>query len=214
MSPSYFILLAATIVLPTIAIVLNRNFKPKKIFKYLKIPIVFFSVFLVSEVNGYSLMGDYPNYICNALAYFVFVLSILSFPKMFKNPLHTNIIRRTLFVPVGVIFGIGCFGIFFFLLISEDFDSKETYNIISDSNEYITRKYSSGSATQYHIKYTFETFKTYKYMPIEKRVDNTTFLSEQSKLILNNKDSLQISIKNNLITFNSSNGALFQKQLD
>ena len=214
MAPSYYILLFTTLVIPFLAIIINRKFKPEVLIKHLKIPLILTVFYLLSQFSGFSIAGDYPDLLLNSLAYLLFVISVLSFPKMLKQPIHTKITRSVLLIPIALTFIAGLFGIFFFILISQDLESKAEYSFSKNSKQYTTRKYQSGFVTQLHIKYTFDTYQTIIPNLIERKIDKTVFRDTNSKLDLYNPDSLTIVLENKKLIFSSANGVKYTKEIN
>jgi len=91
-----------------------------------------------------------------------------------------------------------------------------TFHFKTKDKTYETRRYSFGGATLDNTKYTFETYRVYKYFPFENKVDKTIFFDTESKVAIDEAD-LKIAIKTidnkERIIFKDREGNEFSKLL-
>lgn len=108
-------------------------------------------------------------------------------------------------------------GIFIFLFISQDFEIDKVFKFENNGKQYETRSHSFGGATLSDTRYTFETYRIFKYLPLEHKLDKTDFFDDKTDLNIGDL-GLKISIienkKSRKIIFQSSNGNIFSKLLN
>lgn len=120
---------------------------------------------------------------------------------------------------IGISLGIvvGAIGILLFPVISQDYEADKTYSFTSNNKTYQTRRFSFGTVGSIDTRYTFETFRQYKYLPFEEKIDKTDFFDTKTPLDIA-EDKLEIAVKayNNKqkITFKDKEGNVFSKMLD
>ena len=166
-------------------------------------------------VFGYSLKGDYVDYFVFSLEYLAFCVTVV---LLFKS---TNIYAKIfrVFGTIAISFGfiIGLIGILMFIAISQDYEADKFFYFESNSKTYETRRYSFDFATLANTRYTFKTYRTFKYLPIEKKIDTTDFFDDKTDLQIDEND-LKISLFNadnkQQILFKSTNGHTFSKSLN
>ncbi|MDE3182353.1 MAG: hypothetical protein KGM16_02940 [Bacteroidota bacterium] len=108
-------------------------------------------------------------------------------------------------------------GILFFMLASPSFEADQIIHFKSGNHMYETRRYSLGGATLPDTKYTFETYREFKYLPIEHEIDKTEFYD--SKIDLDFLDpQFKIDVIKNAevekIIFSSEDGKEFEKTIN
>jgi hypothetical protein len=108
-------------------------------------------------------------------------------------------------------------GILFFMLASPNFEADQIIHFKNGNYTYETRRYSLGGATLPDTKYTFETYREFKYLPIEHEIDKTEF--NGSKIDLDFIDpEFKINIIRNAgvekIIFSSEDGKEFKKTIN
>ena len=104
-----------------------------------------------------------------------------------------------------------------FIVISQDFEADKIYNFKSNEKNYQTRRYSFGFATLDDIRYTFETYRAYQYLPFEKQIDKTDLFELKSNLNFGDENfSIDIKESENkrTIEFSSINGKQYKKTID
>ncbi|MCX6352868.1 MAG: hypothetical protein NTX03_13570 [Bacteroidetes bacterium] len=110
---------------------------------------------------------------------------------------------------------IGVIGSILFLVISQDYESDKKFNFTDEGKSYETRRYSFGFATLDDTRYTFETYRTFKYLPFEILIDKTNFFDTKTKLNIGGEIKIEVKENGNIetITFKSPNGNTFSKTL-
>ena len=171
----------------------------------------FFFLHNICFIWGISFIGDYIDYIIFSLEYFFFFFLI---GMLFH---HKNKILKILGgLGLGVMIIstiIGFFGFFLFIVIAQDYESDKTYNYESEGKTYQTRRYSFGFATLDSIKYSYDTYRRFAFIPLEYTIDSTSFLDTKTKL--NPEDPyFKITVLRDTIIFSNKNGASVSKKLD
>lgn len=201
-------------IFPIFALVISKKVEIKR---YKNIFRIWVGVFLLHNLLffiGFSFYGDYIDYLIFAVEYFAFCLLMFSIST---DRLYAKVLR--ILGIIGISFGglIGLVGILLFIVVSQDYESDKKFRFQCYDDRYEVRRYSFGFATLDDTRYTFETYKTYRYLPIEHKIDKTDFFGMETPLYIN-EDKLVIYIvkngDNENLVFKSSNGKLFSKQLN
>jgi len=80
---------------------------------------------------------------------------------------------------------------------SQDYECDKVFTYTSDGKDYQTRRYSFGFVTLMWEKYTFDTYRTLKYLPVEYRVDESIFFDNKTKLKIGGDLLFKITQTNN-----------------
>lgn len=215
MNLPYYLYLLTFLVFPILGFVLSNFTQLEGNGEYLKGPLLFFVLHNALFCIGYSLKGDYPDYIVFSLEYlfFSFATSLFYKSKNITVKILGEIGRAILIL--GLLQGL--VGILLFLVVSQDYEADKIYNFKSSSHQYQTRRYSFGFATLDDTRFTFETYKTYSGLPFEKQVDKTDLFELKSELDFRD-GAIGISITGESNTpkleFRSSNGKKYVKAID
>lgn len=183
--------------------------------KQLKWTLIIFVIHNVLYISDYSIKGDYPDYIIFSLEYLFFCVLIFLLLKQKIKLLKGIGITGTIVIIIGFIQGI--IGIFLFIVVSQDFESDKIYNFNSNEKSYQTRRYSFGFATLDDIKYTFETYRTYKYLPFEIKINKTDLFGFKSDVdITDEKFNAEIEENNNkrILRFSSTNEKQYKIKIE
>jgi len=214
MNVTYYILLVSFLGYPIIGIILLNLIKLDNFSKLLVPTILFFLIHNILFAFGYSLKGDYVDYIIFSLEYLVLCLTVI---LLKTTNIYFKIFRVIGTIAISLGFVIGFIGIIMFIVISQDFETDKIFHFENNSKSYETRRYSFGFATLENTRYTFKTYRNYKYFPIEKEIDTTDFFDNKTDLQID-EDKLKISIVNTgtkqQILFISTNGHTFSKTLN
>src|SRR3989442_1439956 len=153
MDTTYILLLLTFLIFPLIALVVAINFRVKNLYESFKVIGAIFLIHNIFFLFGLSLKNDYPDYFIFSAEYFFFCFIIFSLYK--TRNIYIKILRilATVFIAFGFI--IGCFGIFLFLFVTQDYETDMTFHFTSNDKTYETRRYSFGGATLDNTKYTF-----------------------------------------------------------
>ncbi|NEU07862.1 hypothetical protein GZH53_06015 [Flavihumibacter sp. R14] len=215
MSPSYYIYLSTFLGFPIFALVVSRYLDFGRSKKYLTLVFLVFLTHNFLLFFDFSLKGEYADYIILSLEYFYFCLIIFFLYKS-TNRL-TTIIRNIGSAIVAMGFLQGLIGILLFIVVSQDFEADKIYNFRSNGRDYQTRRYSFGFATLDDIRYTFETYRSYNYIPFERLINETDFLGLQTDLDFR-EEGFKVNIKDSLdrqmIEFLSPDGRKVTRQID
>jgi len=215
MNPTYIIFILTFLIFPIIGLVLSKYINPKKVSRLFKPTIAFFLMHNILFAIGYSVKGDYFDYCIFSLEYSIFCFVIF---LLFKYPpKNSKLIRALGMLIFSIGFIIGAFGILFFIIFCQDYETDKVFHFTSNAKDYETRRYSFGAATLDDTRYTFETYRNYRCLPFEKKIDKTDFFALKTNLQIR-EDELQISIlttgdKEQLL-FKSTNGHTFLKPLN
>lgn len=214
MDITYNLLVLTFLIFPLIAVILAINFPVKNLYESFKVVGALFLIHNIFFLFGFSLRGDYPDYFIFSAEYLFFCFIIFSLYKTRNIFIKILRVLATVFISFGLI--IGFFGILLFLFVTQDYETDMTFHFKTNDQTYETRRYSFGSATLDNTKYTFETYRVYKYLPFENKVDKTIFFDTKSKVAIYQTD-LKIAIKTidnkKKIIFKDREGHKFSKLL-
>lgn len=215
MTPTYIIYLLTFLGFPILGLLISKYLDFNRSKRYLKWPLILFAIHNILYIFGLSIKGDYPDYIAFSLEYLFFCVTIFLLFKATTTLSKTvGIIGMTVIV-VGFIQGI--IGILLFIVISQDFETDKIYNFKSDEKHYQTRRYCFGFATLDDTRYTFETYRIYKYLPFEKQINKTDLFELKSDLdFSDNNFGIEIKESGNkrILEFSSTNGKQYKVEID
>ena len=215
MNPTYIIYLLTFLGFPFLGLLISKYLDFDRSKKYLMWIFLLFVIHNISYAFGLSIKGDYPDYFIFSLEYLFFCIIIFLLSQWTTT---LTIILRILGTSVLVVgFLQGLIGILLFIVISQDFETDRIYNFTSNEKNYQTRRYSFGFATLDDIRYTFETYRTYRYLPFEKQINKTDFLDTKSDLnFYDNNFSIKIKQSGNkmILEFSSSNGKQYETTIN
>ena len=210
----YYIFLVSFLGYPVLAICISNFFEIRWRSKGVHLAVVFFGIHNVLFLAGYSLKGDYADYGIFSTEYFFFCLTIFD---LLKSPnAHVKVIQVLGLIIISLGFLFGLVGIFFFIFLSMDYQADRIFLFKSTKKNYETRRYSFGGATFSDNRYTFETYREFDYLPVEHKIDKTSFLDTNTKLDISERQ-LKINVddtsKRPQIVFKDSLGNTFVKFL-
>jgi len=182
MDTTYYLLLLTFLIFPLLALIIAINFRVNNLYKFIKIVAAVFLIHNIFFLFGFSLRGDYIDYLIFSAEYFFFCFIFFSLYKTRNIYIKVLRVLATVIIAFGVI--LGCLGIFLFLFITQDYETDMALHFKSNDKTYETRRYSFGGATLDNTKYTFETYRVYEYLPFEYKVDKTIFFDTQSKVAI------------------------------
>lgn len=87
----------------------------------------------------------------------------------------------------------GLIGIILFIVISQDYDSDKIYRFKNDKTLYETRRYAYVFATLADTKFTYDTYKRFRFLPIEYKIDETVLYGEKNQINFRDK-SFKINV--------------------
>ncbi len=184
--PFLFYLLTGTFLLyPILGLYLNNYFSKYINSTLFKIGIAFVIVHNTLFYLGYSIKGDDFDNFMFSVDYFclcIYVICILKFDNQ-------NIIIKTvkalgiIIISLGYVLGfIGVLFLFNFIALNSKIYKK--YSFKYKNENYELRMYDNSGRDDLYLRYNLETYQTYPYIPIEKRVKDT--------IIVNNNDSFNL----------------------
>jgi len=212
---SYYLFIVTFILFPIIGYFISKHIKKIFLNRYLK---VLFSIFIIHNslfYFGLSLKGDYIDYSVFSLE-FLF-LSITTFTFYNKTTSFSRFISSIGIISMIIGTFIGFIGIWFFIVISMDYETDKIITFSSNEKEYVTRRYSFGFATTSDTRTTFETYRVFDIFTLEYKIDETDFFGSTSKINSSDENlKIQILKSNEIesIEFISTDGNKFSKQLN
>ncbi len=215
MNPTYNIYLLTFFVFPVLGLVISRHLNLEKSKKYLCLTFLLFAIHNILFYLGLSIKGDYPDYMVFSLEYLFLSLIIWLLYKLTSSFSIIVRILGTVVLFVGFIQGL--IGILMFPVISQEYETDKIFNFNSNNKVYQTRRYSFGFATLIDTKYTFETYREYDYLPIEKIINKTDIFELKSDLDFSDNNFI-INIKETgdkkILEFSSTNSKKFTTTID
>jgi hypothetical protein len=212
---TYFLFLLTFLGYPIIGLIFSKSITLDKISALIKPTVLLFLIHNVFFVFGYSLKGDYVDYVIFSLEYLALCLIIVSSLKVENIYFKIFRIIGKIAISFGVI--IGLFGILMFVFVVQDYEADKRFYFFNSDKTYETRRYSFGTVSSVDTRYTFETYRTFRYFPFEKKIDVTYFFSTRTDLKIG-EENLKISIVDTCdkeqILFRSTNEHVFLKSLN
>jgi hypothetical protein len=218
MNTPYILFLITVSALPILALILSKFINIPTVRKLARPVIWFFVMHNLLFLMGYSVKGELFDFYIFSAEYFVFCFTVFFLFDILKVRLFTRIFRAVglIVILLGIVSGFSGF-LFFFMVISPYNEADKVFHFPYDGKSYETRRFSFGFVTLEDTRYTFETYREYQYLPIEKKIDKTDFLSLKTNVNIG-EDGLKINIiktgNKEYLLFQSKNGHAFLKRLD
>jgi len=213
----YYIFLVSFLGFPVLALLFSIRLKINWNSELVKLITGFFLLHNLLFFLGWSLKGDYVDYYIFSIEYFFFCLAIFVLVKSKNVNTLVRIVRGLGLALISLDFIFGLFGILFFIFISMGYEADQIFHFESNNKNYETRRYGFGGVTLSDTKYTFETYREFKYLPIEHQIDKTIFFENKAPLSIS-EPQLIISIvegkKAEQIIFKDSEGKTFFKSIN
>ena len=168
----FCLIVFAFLVFPIGGVILSNIVYLPRVAKYVPYAIVFFALHNACYYFGYSIRGDYFDYITLSLEP-PFLTLVLILWRDIRITWFTKLLSVVGYLLAAICVVIGVFWIFTFSLASASLvcNQKSTYNNAGESFE--IRRYTLGDIVDSDRSYRFETYRTFKYLPLEQ------FISEQ-----------------------------------
>jgi hypothetical protein len=196
----YFLVVITLIVFPIIILLTEGNSFMEKLYEYKMSIIYFFCIHNFLFLLGLSLKGDHIDYFIFSLEYSC--INWLMFNQ--KEPSS----KILCFIGFGL--GLLIAYILPFIILIMSLKSDKTFKYTCNEKTYETRRYSFGGANLDNTTYYFNTYRTLNLIPIEYKIDDSSFVDNETSLSIG-EDELKVEIKNNTITFISTNGNKYSK---
>jgi hypothetical protein len=181
----YILYIFTFILAPIISNLIVENFT----FQHYKKYLVGFSLFCLIHnlffALGYSIQGNYPDYIIFALEYFSFCLWLL-LGFRFKI-LFIKVLSILGLVPIGLILVIASLFLIWLPLITQDYISHQNYSFKYQNNDYQTRVFVYSSVSSMDTKYTFQTYQIFENLFLEHHLDTTLLSNIKNSFIYASK---------------------------
>ena len=210
----YYTFLLTFLIFPIIALILCKYFQIEKTLHLIKPLLGFFLFHNALFVLGFSLKGDYVDYLIFSVEY-LFVCYLMFGLKL--NSLYVKIFKVIGVIGISIGFIVGTIGILMFIVIEKDYEAYKIFRLKSLNGNYETRQYVYGFATSANTRYTFETYREYTYLPFEKKIDKTNFFDDETNLNIGEEElQIIVQINNNKqqILFKDHEGNVFSKLLE
>lgn len=172
------LLLTAIIVLfPVVAIAIRNAVPLAAAQRYFIRSLPFFLIHNLFYAWGYSLKGDLADYLI-FLSEYMSVVLLIALCRRWRNNWYTKVISWTggiiavLLVLISPLLFLG--------LTSSSFKPYKQFTFYSAKKCYHSRLYMEGFATSYSTRFTFKTYRHYKYLPFENQIDYTSFLDTEA----------------------------------
>ncbi len=168
MNFTYVLFLLTFLGYPIVGLALYRMFSAKSVLVYLKaalpILIIHNSLFFL----GYSIKGDYADYLLFSLDYLCFCLLVIGSNTRKNIVIKISKVFGWMVVILGYIAGF--IGVLFFTIASQDYECDIKMHFKNATDTYELRRYTFDFD---RTKYTYDTYKTLGNFPFEKRIDET-----------------------------------------
>ncbi len=169
----YYLIEGALLFFPFIGLYIANGFSlvlPKRLFVYLA---TFFVIHNVLFAFGVSVKGDYFDYTAFGLEYLFLTILIESYRNARRNT-FTFLLKAGAFVcwVAGIIIAIP--GLLIFATASSEYETERSFQFVSNESSYEVRRYIYGLGNE-GTTYSFETYRTFDYLPIELRIDKSIF---------------------------------------
>jgi hypothetical protein len=214
MSFSYCLYLITFLGWPILITAISKHFDLSKNKIRAKYVALIFLIHNALFVSGYSLKGDYIDYLFFSVEYLFFCFVIATYTQPKKVLVKISRIIGIFIICIGCIQGI--IGVILFIPASQNFETDKKYTFQQDGDSYETRRYSFGAATLTDTRHTFETYRTTIFL-FEKKIDETDFFALSSNLNFNDA-AFSIGILKSegreQLQFSSSNGNIFNKAIE
>ena len=173
MNPPYYLFESSLLILPLLGVLLSKYIVIEKHLRVIKFIVLFFLIHNTLYFIGYSVKGDYFDYIIFAIEYPFLLVLLIGFRKIWRN-IYTLISRMIGYVVFAFGYLSGLVGVIVFIVGSSDYEPYKIFNY-GNIKTYETRCYSFGFATVDATTYTFDTYRTFKYLPVEELLDRSKF---------------------------------------
>lgn len=215
MTTTYYLYLLTFLGFPILVLPISKILNTDFFKKSFKIVISLFLVHNLLFSIGYSIKGDLPDYLVFSFEYLYFCICISMLSKMKINKTFLLKVLGTIIIGFGFVQGL--IGILLFIVIAQDYEADKIYKFKHNETLYQTRRYSFGFVTQMDTKYSFETYKNFKFLPIEKEIDNTILFDSKCKVKFED-DNFKIEIINigniNKLKLSSTDGQSYYKTIN
>ncbi len=215
MNPTYSIYLLTFLGFPILGLVISKNIDFDRSKKYLKWILFILAIHNVLFFLHFSIKGDYSDYFIFSLEYLYFSLLVSLLYK--STNVFFKIFRRvgTTILVIGFLQGL--LGIVMFMIISQDYETDKIYNFDLNDKAFQTRRYSFGFVTLDDTRYTFETYRRYKFLPFEKLINKTDLFDLKSELDFRDTNfnvNMKDSSSKQILEFSSTNGMKYTKTIE
>lgn len=175
-------------------------------------------VFIIHNVLfllGYSIVGDYPDYILFSIEYLFLSTAVFLMCKI-KKPIT---IALGSFGRIIILFGLlqGLIGVVLFPVIAQDFETDKIYNVFSNEDDYQIRRYTFGFATLADTRFTYEVYRSNPDLLIEEYIDCINIYQSKTEV---NFEYIDIDIQNKesnnkkVLSLMSDNTAFYTLEFD
>ncbi|KOY86326.1 hypothetical protein AD998_09375 [bacterium 336/3] len=182
----YILYIFTFILAPVISNLIIENVIFQSYKKYLIGFSIFFFIHNLFWSFGYSIQGNFPDYIIFSLEYFSVCLWLLLGFRVKKS--YIKVLSILGFIPVGLTLILASFFLIWFPPITQDYIPYQNYSFGYQDNHYQTRVFVYGFVTFVDTKYTFQTYQVFENVPIEYHLDTTLLSSIKNSFVYALKD--------------------------
>jgi hypothetical protein len=177
MNPPYFLFLLTFLLFPLIGRVLGKYHPPGIRSSSIKLVAAIFLIYDALYYFGISLRGDYIDYVIFSLQYLLLCYVVFGTNA---NTIYAKTAKGFGLAIIGLGTFVGAIGIFLFVVISQDYEAHRIFKTYD--GRYEIRSYSFDFVTLVDTRYTFDTYRSYRYLPFEIRIDRTNFFGTKTDL--------------------------------
>lgn len=210
---TFILYLTTFLAYPILALTLSGYIDFSKYKKTLKIISSLFILHNLMFYLGYSLRGDYEDYVVFSLEYLLFCIFLIAYFKSENSLMRVFRLLGIFIVLLGYVQLL--FSFFLIPIFSQDFEADRIYNFEQNEKTYQSRRYSFGFATLNDITYTYKTYRIFQYLPFEKHINTSVFSSLEDDLEFKDPDFyIELSSDEKFLEFHSSDGKTLLKKID
>lgn len=182
----YILYIFTFILAPVISNLIIENVTFHSYKKYLIGFSIFFFIHNLFYFFGYSIQGDFPDYIIFSLEYFSVCLWLLLGFRV-KNS-YIKVLSILGLIPIGLTLILASFFLIWLPPITQDYIPSQIYSFGHQKNHYQTRVYIYDFVSSVDTRYTFQTYQFFENVPIEYHLDTTLLSRIKNSFIYTSKD--------------------------
>jgi|GEM_PF-1643527 len=165
---------------PLIGGLLCHFVEPKFITRFIKIIFIVLLPIDLLYLFNISLSGDYSDYIVYSLHYLLICFWVINKKDNKRLAIKIGNITGIITLIIGSV--VGVIGFMMFIIISQNWETDRQFYFNQNGHLYEVRRYTAGFVTWSNTEYTFETYRKYLCIPVEKKLDVSNFFDDQTNL--------------------------------
>lgn len=164
----YTLYLITFLLFPLVGRIIAHYIKPEASKRFLIGFGIFFLIHNGLFLAGYSIIGDYPDYILFSSEYlFISIIAFVLYKIKKPIPIALGVFGRII-LTLGFLQGL--IGVIMFAVLAQDFEADKIFTVYSKDHSYYIRRYTFGFATLEDTTFTYEVYKPFANLPIEKKI--------------------------------------------